>query len=662
MRTSILIAVLLLAALSLSCGHGADISVSPGSFPSSDFSLRVERLDGSGRLAAEIGGTEASPSVVVTAEDASALKGAYFYVDFPGECYHPQKVEFGDFLGGEDETLTLAVTTQADEVPLAITQIHPDSATGASGSGMLARVYFASGAAASVKSASQVPGGSENAVKDLTLVPTATEGQYFLTWHEINIGDYNNDSTVGIQDITPLAVRFGESVGDGDPNDSWDDLIDGNGDGVINIQDITPIAAHFGNSLAGYKILKNDNPTPLPNLSLPTSPLSILRPTDYEAKERVEYAYGAIVVDDGDEYRVAACDASGEMGVLSEPAIFTSGGAPEIPTGLAATYGVAIGVGNVYLTWSANSESDLLGYHLFRRPEGVTEFEQIVALAASSTHYTDTGLESGNYEYAISAYNTLMQESELSEPVSAAPFYYPPPDPPTNLQALNTGIDEGSIKLTWTASESTTVDHYEIHRQAPGEADFSPLTEVPDSATQYLDEGLTIGETYSYKLRAVDSWGAIGEFTEPVSTTPSEEPPTPVTITSIATDRYTFNPGENAEAHLSVTVDPPGTPVSWDSGGVGSFPGGTSGTSVTWKPEGISGAQGVLVTATADDGSTQDSESITLVATEMSKLGGGALGDDFTLPSRDAPNQPYLSLHDYTDDHMVVLLDLGHYT
>ena len=648
---TLIIPLVLLAA----CGTGGVSSNPLQPSASGDFSLRVERMDGGGHLAASVEGTRQQPVVVVTAERAEALKGAYFYVEFPGERYHPEAVEFGDFLGGEGETVRLAVTTEATEVPVAIAQVHPDSSSGASGTGVLARVSFATGAAALSKAASQVPGGPENAVKDLTLVPTATEGQYFLTWHEVNVGDYNNDSAVGIQDITPLAVRFGQSVGDGDPQDSWDGIIDGNGDTIINILDVTPMASHFGNSLAGYKVFKNGMATPLPNLLVPSNPISILRPTGYEPKEPVPYTYGAMVVAEGDEYRVACCDAGGETGVLSDPAIYSSGAPPAIPTGLQATTGAHIGEGSVYLSWHANDESDLMGYHLFRRVEGAGTFDQIAALGAYATNYTDSGLAPGTYEYTLSAYNSVLQESEKCEPVSATPYFTPqppPPDPPTNFQVTNEGIAEGCIKLTWTVSVSDTVDHYEIHRQAPGEPDFSLLTTVPETATEFTDYGLTLGETYAYKMRAVDDWDEVSIFTPEQSTTPSEEPAPPVEITSIATDRYTFNPGENATATLTVTVDPPGTPVTWEAE-AGTFPSGTSGTSVTWKPQGITEAQKVIVTATADDGVTQDSDTVKLIVTTMTSKG---MGPDFSDWSYYQRTTPYRSLGYYRGSKPVMSL------
>jgi len=653
MRTSIFFAVLLSAALSLSCGHGAGVSTSFGSSSSGDFSLRVERMDGGGHLAASVEGTLEKPIVVVTAEGAEAFKGAYFYVEFPGERYHPVGVEFGDFLGGEGETVRLAVTTQSSEVPVAIAQVHPDSSSGASGSGVLAQVSFAAGATALSKAASQVPGGPENAVKDLTLVPTATEGSYFLTWHEVDVGDYNNDSAVGIQDITPLAVRFGQSVGDGDPQDSWDGIIDGNGDSIINILDVTPLASHFGNSLAGYKVFKNGMPTPLPNLEAPSDPISILRPMDYDPKGRVPYSYGVLVAVDGDEYRVACCDASGETGVLSDPAVYSSGEPPAVPTGLQAVTGEAVGVGSVYLSWNANGEPDLMGYHLFRRVEGGDTFSQIAAPGAYANSYSDSGLAPGTYEYALSAYNSLLQESEMCEPVPATPFSCPPPEPPTNLQVANTGIPAGSIRLTWTASVSTTVHHCEIHRQAPGEAGFSLLTEVPDAATTYTDSGLTMGETYAYKMRAVDDWTASSVFT-PIASTSASYPPA-IEIAGVVRDRTTCGPGDAVD--LTVNVNTDDANVGWEAS-FGSFLGGSTGKSVRWSPGGSVTHQHVTLTVTCDDGFTSDSENLGMITTSLPDLGPAL---DFAKPSASAGSPPYRKFSTYLDDGKVITLTFDKY-
>ncbi len=103
------------------------------------------------------------------------------------------------------------------------------------------------------KGVSRPPTGEENRVDDLVLTDN-NDGTYTLTWTYLNVGDYNQDGSVNIYDISPLAEHFGEQ----NENDSWphptDQVIDGNGDGKIDVSDITPLAENFFTQVVGYKI------------------------------------------------------------------------------------------------------------------------------------------------------------------------------------------------------------------------------------------------------------------------------------------------------------------------------------------------------------------------------------------------------------------------
>jgi len=100
--------------------------------------------------------------------------------------------------------------------------------------------------------ASTAPTGGANRVDDLGISDNGG-GTYTLTWHYRNLGDYDQDGTVGIEDLTPLAVHFGEIVPEDDLNrNSLPAVIDGSGNGVVDIADVTPIAQNFGIEVADY--------------------------------------------------------------------------------------------------------------------------------------------------------------------------------------------------------------------------------------------------------------------------------------------------------------------------------------------------------------------------------------------------------------------------
>jgi PKD repeat protein len=85
----------------------------------------------------------------------------------------------------------------------------------------------------------------------------AVEGapsDYTLSWYYRNIGDYSQDGKVGVSDITPLAVHFGESYDTGTEPQCLLAAVDGDGNGVIGITDVTPIAVNFGVTCSGYRV------------------------------------------------------------------------------------------------------------------------------------------------------------------------------------------------------------------------------------------------------------------------------------------------------------------------------------------------------------------------------------------------------------------------
>jgi chitodextrinase len=83
-----------------------------------------------------------------------------------------------------------------------------------------------------------------------------------------------------------------------------------------------------------------------------------------------------------------------------------------------------------------------------------------------------------------------------------------------------TDAKDGKLSLIWNpATDNVAVDHYEIYRDN--------VLIKNQTTTSYQDTGLTNGQTYTYKIRAVDTSGNYGEFSDPASGTPTETPSNP---------------------------------------------------------------------------------------------------------------------------------------
>lgn len=113
----------------------------------------------------------------------------------------------------------------------------------------LARLLEAKGAS---KITSTPPTGDANRVDDLAIIDDG-DGTYTLSWHYRNLGDYDQNGTVAIADITPLAMYYSEERTAGE-EDSLSAVIDGSGNYKVDIADVTPIAMNFGTEVAKYSI------------------------------------------------------------------------------------------------------------------------------------------------------------------------------------------------------------------------------------------------------------------------------------------------------------------------------------------------------------------------------------------------------------------------
>lgn len=650
MRRLVLLALLLLVA---SCGGGA--KVAPTLSTLSGFDLTGISVMGGGRLVASVAGDAAAPEVVISVEGAKELKGAFFTLVYPNSSYHPVAVDFGGFLGAKDEVISLSITDRAGEVPAGIVKIHPDEVAGVNGSGVIARVAFASGGM-SAKSVSAPPAGDTNKPKNLTIIETGTPGTYQLMWHEMHVGDYDNNGTVNISDITPIAMHYGH-LGSAD---EVCELITG-GTGVVGVSNITGIAMNFGTVLNGYNVHVAGESGPRPNTN-PVAPYSVMRPVPPPAG-RIPYTF-LLDLASAVEVRVRPCDADGNEGVESDPAIPGSGSAPAAPRNLAAVANESVGVGAIRLSWSANTEPDLLQYRVFRRNGPTGDFNQIGVVPAGAIPLTFNDNNAGsmlasgiNYTYYLTAVNTASMASGPSNEATATPFYPAPPTTPTSITVKGEGIPYSyAIEVKWGPSTSGYLDGYEIWRKGPGDADFSFLQNAGAVGDRTIyDTGLAVGQTYTYKVRAYDQFDQMSGFTAEAGTTPNTH--IPLAITGITTDNTTMTIGSTTEkANLTVTTNNPAATVSW-SAAVGSFNNSASYTPV-YSPPATGTAQKVVITVTASDGIDNVQRTVDAILTTLTILGPSF---DFSLTSWVDETSPFTPFSSFVDDGKVILLNFGAY-
>ncbi len=213
-------------------------------------------------------------------------------------------------------------------------------------------------------------------------------------------------------------------------------------------------------------------------------------------------------------YRVSAVNSIGE-GTWSNEFNATSATLPTSPQNLQAILGGAY----VNLTWQAPSDngcSVITNYEVWRGTSSGTE--TFLADAHLNLWFNDTGLSNGQtYYYRVRAVNSIGEGPRSSE-FNATPTTAP--TPPRNLQATP---GDAYVNLTWQSPVSnggSVITNYEVWRGTSSGTE----TFLADAHLNlwFNDTGLSNGQTYYYRVRAVNAQGTGPSSSEANAATPVE--------------------------------------------------------------------------------------------------------------------------------------------
>ncbi|MBC8376548.1 MAG: hypothetical protein H8E26_10920 [FCB group bacterium] len=220
--------------------------------------------------------------------------------------------------------------------------------------------------------------------------------------------------------------------------------------------------------------------------------------------------------------------------------------APATPANF--TYsGSQSGDGGVYLTWDPNTESDFSAYLIYRS-YGSVDFTLIATI--QEHFYLDSGLDyDTEYSYKIAAIDDEGNESGFTSVVAVTPINLNPPQTPQNLsiKAHNLPTEfQVNVELTWSHNTEADFSHYKVFRSDVSDLFAANAASFVDSTTDnfYVDENVTPGTTYHYKLIAYDQGGILeAPAAGPVSDTPLEVPTlvSPIDGNPIDTTTPTFH-------------------------------------------------------------------------------------------------------------------------
>jgi hypothetical protein len=235
-------------------------------------------------------------------------------------------------------------------------------------------------------------------------------------------------------------------------------------------------------------------------------------------------------------YRVRAGNSTGYSQEWSNIAFATTQAVitnpPQAPSGLTAT---AVSLSQIDLSWADNSTTED-GFVIQRR-EGLEGSWTVVAVEpANTTSYSDTGLSAQRtYYYRIYAYNSAGNSSYSNES-SATTFGSSPSAPaaPTELTAQASSIY--LVELRWR-DNSTDEEGFKIERKDSADGTYVEIATTLANVESYLDESVSPGTTYYYRVCAFSS-GLYSSYSSAEVTTPLA--PSPYLAGSYNTPGWAF--------------------------------------------------------------------------------------------------------------------------
>lgn len=177
---------------------------------------------------------------------------------------------------------------------------------------------------------------------------------------------------------------------------------------------------------------------------------------------------------------------------------------PGAPSGLTVTPYL---FSRLDLAWKDNASNET-GFTIERKPAGGT-YTTIATVGANKTKYSDTSAQSGvTYYYRVKANGVFdsgysNEAPGLLQKIAVMPdinYLKLIPAAPTGLTALPVTGDPKAVKLSWQAS-SSDIDGYIVERKA-GSGDWEMSSTVGANKTNVVENGLSAGQSYSYRVVA----------------------------------------------------------------------------------------------------------------------------------------------------------------
>ncbi|NLM17675.1 MAG: hypothetical protein GX221_08165 [Candidatus Riflebacteria bacterium] len=182
--------------------------------------------------------------------------------------------------------------------------------------------------------------------------------------------------------------------------------------------------------------------------------------------------------------------------------------------------------GACFITWSANTEADLVGYKVYRSTNSGGPFVLIATVSsmAAPNYYDDN---QGNklvndqyYYYKIAAFDTQGKESDIAKTnaiqVKAG---LPSEEKPPRVVNLKARASTEAVYIAWDKITSGKIRGYNIYRGLSATAGgVTWIASVPQHSPAYLDVSVSksSAENYTYVIRSFNDTFGESENSDPV--------------------------------------------------------------------------------------------------------------------------------------------------
>ena len=182
-----------------------------------------------------------------------------------------------------------------------------------------------------------------------------------------------------------------------------------------------------------------------------------------------------------------------------------------------------------YITWSSNTEADLVGYRVYRSTNSGGPFTHIatVGTMAAPNYYDD---DQGNklvndqyYYYKVSAFDTQAKESDLSLTNSIqVRAGLPNEERPPRVVNLKARASTEAVYVSWDKVTSSSIKGYNVYRGLSSSAGgVTWVTSVPLETPGFVDTSISkaSAEQYTYIVRSFNEAYSESENSDPVQVT-----------------------------------------------------------------------------------------------------------------------------------------------